>query len=337
MISYSIRRVAQMRYFSRSPLAGSELRVRRRPSDDKLDSHVDDAIQLSVSQWALYRDTWYVDFRVESRPGGPTPLNAQVVFSSCSIEVPLRAGRPTSVALPMPATHLGKRVGLAIELSDGRTVVDWQPGARSLAGDPAALLLGRFAAELRARPAGEVLEIGARARSGNVYRAVVPPGWTYTGLDVRSGPNVDLVGDVHDIAAVVGQRRFSAVFSVSVFEHLLMPWKAVLEINRVLELGGLVHVASHQSLPMHDEPWDFWRFSDRAWTALFNAATGFELLDTAMGQRATIVPDAVLDANWETRNEPAFVASCALGRKTGDTTLTWPVDVTSLITEQYPH
>src|SRR5260370_31340791 len=124
-------------------------------------------------------------------------------------------------------------------------------------------------------------------------------------MDIRSGPNGDRVGDARDIAAVVGERRFNAVFSVSVFEHLLMPWKAVLEINRVLDPGGFVYVATHQSLPMHDEPRDFWRFSDRAWTALFNAATGFELLDTAMGQRAAIVPRAVFDAAWETRNEPA--------------------------------
>jgi SAM-dependent methyltransferase len=337
MISYSIRRIAQMRYFSRSPLAGSELRVRRRPPDDTLDLHVDDAVDLSVRQWSLYRDTWFVEFRVTPRPGGPKPTNAQVVFRSCSIEIPIAAGGTTHIALPMPATHLGERVGLAIELSDGRTVVDWEPGARALRDDLAALLFDRFAAELRARPAGEVLEIGSRARSGNTYRHIVPPDWAYTGMDVRTGTNVDVVGDAHDISAVVGHRRFDAVFSVSVFEHLLMPWKAVLEINRVLEPGGLVYVATHQSFPMHDEPWDFWRFSNRAWEALFNSATGFELIDTAMGERAAVVPDAVVDSTRGTWSGPAFLLSCALGRKTGDTTLTWPVDVTGVITESYPH
>ena len=93
-----------------------------------------------------------------------------------------------NVAVPVPATHLGKRVGLAIELSDGRTVIDWQPGARAIENDPAGLLFNRFAEELRARPAGTALEIGSRARSGNVFRQIVAPGWSYTVWTCGRGP-----------------------------------------------------------------------------------------------------------------------------------------------------
>ncbi|WP_373690468.1 methyltransferase domain-containing protein [Sphingobium sp. DEHP117] len=59
---------------------------------------------------------------------------------------------------------------------------------------------------------------------------------------------------------------FDAVYSVSVFEHLLMPWKVALEMNRVLRMGGIAYIHTHQTLGLHDMPWDFWRFSDTSWT-----------------------------------------------------------------------
>lgn len=336
VISHGIRRIAQMRYFSRSPLAGSPLLVRRRRADVEFDTRIDEAVALSVRAWTVFQDTWFAEFQVAPLPNSPRPEAAQVVFSSCSVEFPITRGGPTRVALPVPAAHLGERVGLAIELSDGRTVIDWQPGLRTMTADPAGLLFARFAEELRARPAGAVLEIGSRARSGTLYRAVVPPGWTYTGMDVREGPNVDVVGDAHDLTRLSMGHRFDAVFSVSVFEHLLMPWKVAVEINRVLKPGGLVYAATHQCLPLHDEPWDFWRLSDRAWAGLFNRSTGFELLDAQMGQRASVVPQAVVDATWPTRNEPAYLVSCALARKTSDATVDWPVDAAALIADAYP-
>ena len=47
-----------------------------------------------------------------------------------------------------------------------------------------------------------------------------------------------------------------------------MPWKAILEINAVLAEGGLLFVATHQSWPPHELPWDFWRYSPAAFQAL---------------------------------------------------------------------
>ena len=77
-----------------------------------------------------------------------------------------------------------------------------------------------------------VLEIEARARSGITHRERFSPPAKYVGLDISPGPNVDVVGDAQHLSRVV-TGKFDAVFSVATFEHLLMPWKVVLELNKV--------------------------------------------------------------------------------------------------------
>jgi hypothetical protein len=40
-----------------------------------------------------------------------------------------------------------------------------------------------------------------------------------------------------------------------------MPWKAVIEIIKVMSPGGLIFTQPHQTWPIHETPWDYWRFS----------------------------------------------------------------------------
>jgi SAM-dependent methyltransferase len=179
-------------------------------------------------------------------------------------------------------------------------------------------------------PPGRVLEIGSRARSGTVYRGIVPSHLAYTGLDILEGPNVDVVGDAHELERSVGFGQFNVVYSIAVFEHLAMPWKAALSINRVLAHGGILYAGTHQTFPVHERPWDFWRFSDRAWHSLFNSATGFEVLGTAMGEPADIVPRASKAAVWGIDNQPAFLTCGVLARKVGQPRVGWPVSIADL-------
>jgi methyltransferase family protein len=277
----------------------------------------------------------FVTFAVEPRTES-APRCALVVFSSCALELPVVRGGETRVAVPVPATHVGVRVGLAFELVDGRVVVEWEPGSRALRGDPAGALFARFGSELSAREARRVLEIGSRARSGTEHRDVLPDDCSYTGLDVRAGPNVDVVGDVHDLGAVLAGQQFDAVYSLSVFEHVLMPWKALLEINGVLAPGGLLFIATHQTYPLHDEPWDFWRFSDQAWRALLNPATGFEIMATALGEPSAVVPRYATSVSWNIQAGPAYLVSSVLARKIGDPSVSWPVDAATIVAGEYP-
>ncbi len=197
----------------------------------------------------------------------------------------------------------------------------------SLRADPANRLRDGFRDRLAALTStGRLLELGSRARSGVVHRdRFLPPGWDYVGFDLLPGPNVDVVGDAHRLSARFGA-EFDGVASISVMEHLLMPWKVAVEVNRVLKPGGLALFATHQCWPLHDRPADFWRFSADAWPALFNRATGFEVVETAMGQPAHVVADLLHPAVAFGGAPAGFLSSVAVVRKIGDAVADWPVE-----------
>ncbi len=236
----------------------------------------------------------------------------------------------------LPAEHRGQDFVLRIHTEDGRVVETSSVLDNARAGDPAHGCWQRFLEKLNQRNAGRVLEIGSRARSGLTVRHVLPPQLTYVGLDLLPGPNVDVVGDVHDLGPLFPANHFSAAFARSVFEHLAMPWKAVLELNRVLEPGGLVFVMTHQTWVLHEEPWDFWRYSQDSWPCLFNAYTGFELVESAHGEPARI--HAMWDSPivYDMQSHPAFLSSTVIARKISDTTLTWPVPTSVVAQGNYP-
>jgi hypothetical protein len=118
-----------------------------------------------------------------------------------------------------------------------------------------------------------MLDVGGRARSGFDFSTWFPAA-DVTVLDIMDAPNVDVVADAHAMSTSLPRERFDAVSSMATFEHLMMPWVVVTQMNVVMRDGGIAYISTHQTLGMHDIPWDFWRFSDTAWDALFNRHTG---------------------------------------------------------------
>jgi hypothetical protein len=49
--------------------------------------------------------------------------------------------------------------------------------------------------------------------------------------DIKVGENVDIVGDAHRLTSLFKAGQFDFAYSISVFEHLLWPWKVALELN----------------------------------------------------------------------------------------------------------
>ena len=238
--------------------------------------------------------------------------------------------------LPLPDGHRGRDFVLRIETDSGLTFDTSSVLDNARAGDPAHACWTEFLHLLEASPSGRVLEIGSRARSGLTVRDSIPSKHAYTGLDILPGPNVDVVGDAHDASALFPANHFAAIFARSVFEHLAMPWKVVLELNRILQPDGYVFIMTHQTWVLHEEPWDFWRYSKHSWPSLFNAATGFEIVATAHGEPARI--HAMWDSGivYDMASHPAFLSSAVIARKTGDTSLTWPVQLSHVTNGGYP-
>lgn len=187
-----------------------------------------------------------------------------------------------------------------------------------------------------AEAGNSVLEIGSRARSG-VDRLDRLGDRAYVGMDIVAGPNVDVVGDVHEDSTLFPSRSLDGVFALSVFEHVLMPWKAAVEINRVLSTGGLVFIETHQTFPLHEVPWDDLRFSDTSWQGIFNSATGFEILATPLGETASVVPTVQHPNNRQVMLSDACMNVGVLAKKTAESTVDWQVPLSEVVNTQYPH
>lgn len=192
---------------------------------------------------------------------------------------------------------------------------------------------------VRTLPNGNVLEIGSRARSGISRRNLFPATCSYTGFDIVAGENVDCVGDAHALSRVLPLNSFDAVFSVSVWEHLCMPWLVSLELNRVMKVGALAMINTHQSWPSHEEPWDYFRFSDYSWDALFNADTGFEIVTRGTGIPCVMGASQFHPSIHASRVDwhYGYFATRCVARKIGETSLSWPVDPAIVRKGNYPH
>ena len=117
-----------------------------------------------------------------------------------------------------------------------------------------------------------------------------------------------------------------------------MPWLVSLELNKVMKVGGLAMINTHQSWPQHEEPWDYFRFSDWSWDALFNADTGFEIV-----KRGTGLPCVMGSAHFHPSIHACrvewsygYLATRCVAKKITDTKLVWPVDP-RVVTKGYPH
>lgn len=180
-----------------------------------------------------------------------------------------------------------------------------------------------------------MLDIGGRARSG-ILHADKYRSKEVVVIDILQDSGVDIVCDAHRMSDVLDARSFDVVFSNVVFEHLVMPWKVVIEMNRVMRTGAVGLVVSHQTIGMHDMPWDFFRFSDSAWKGLFNKHTGFEIIGTELGDMQYIIPHVYEDRYSHIEKTGGFEYSAVLFRKITETILDWPLKSEDVTSDMYP-
>ena len=205
--------------------------------------------------------------------------------------------------------------------------------------DPYHQTFGRFLELGRALDAPTVLEIGCRNVTGITRRDLFPHRKEYVGFDVHPGDGVDVVGDSHRLSAYLPENNFDLVYTISVFEHLMFPWKAVLEINKVMKVGGYVFISTHPAWPAHELPWDFWRFMSGGFQALFNEYTGFELVTVTEGLPCKAYP---LVDDGPTKSITSGVMNlgvAAIARKTNEyrsDLLKWDIDIADITDSTYP-
>ncbi len=97
-------------------------------------------------------------------------------------------------------------------------------------------------------------------------------------LDIKEGPNVDVVGNIENLP--FQDSEFDSLISSQVLEHVEYPEKAVMEMCRVLKTGGHALVSVPQWNELHEEPYDFWRYTRYGIESLFTR-NGFTVVEYA--------------------------------------------------------
>ncbi len=254
------------------------------------------------------------------------------------------------VLAAMPFIPAGQRTGfdgylacppfqpVTIELSGGgratavTVVVGAAAGPPPIPGTDGEAPVAAFAAAMKARR-GTVLEIGARVVGGHssLNAPQFLPECRFIGCDIHAAAGVDLVADAHFLSRHVAPGSLDGVFSLAVLEHLSAPWLVAAEINRCLRLGGeTLHLVPH-AWPVHEEPNDFWRFSESALKVLFGPLTGFEVMEARLGVPVQIVPPPAFrfGAFLHLPMVHAFGAAWVRARKVaelGPGAVAWPMD-----------
>lgn len=91
-------------------------------------------------------------------------------------------------------------------------------------------------------------------------------GRKYIGADMRTGPGVDKILDLHNID--LASESAGTVLCLDTLEHVEYPRRALQEIHRILIPSGVAVISSVLDFPIHDYPFDYWRFTPAAFSSL---------------------------------------------------------------------
>ncbi|SDA61815.1 methyltransferase domain-containing protein [Methanobrevibacter millerae] len=102
--------------------------------------------------------------------------------------------------------------------------------------------------------------------------------WNYFGMDIREGPNVDVVvSDIYNWIEITDE-SYDVVVSGQAFEHMEFFWKSIVEIERILKPGGFCCIIAPSTGPVHRNPYDCYRFTAEGMNAMGKYA-GMEVLE----------------------------------------------------------
>lgn len=118
-----------------------------------------------------------------------------------------------------------------------------------------------------------ILDLGSLDVNGSYREYFAVSSWTYRGIDMAAGRNVDIVlKDPYDWREIKSGSA-DVVVSGQAFEHIEFFWLTMLEIARVLKPGGLCCLIAPSGGPEHRYPVDCWRYYPDGFVSLARFAS----------------------------------------------------------------
>lgn len=118
----------------------------------------------------------------------------------------------------------------------------------------------------------------------------------YIGVDMRDGPNVDLVLNGHDLRSHFPENSVDCVICVDTLEHDNMFWKTVEEMRAIVKPGGwMIITVPSLDHGLHNHPSDYYRFFDSVFKEVFfEGYEEVEVRSLAWGSGTQEKPDEIL-------------------------------------------
>ena len=150
----------------------------------------------------------------------------------------------------------------------------------------------------------DILDVGSLDGKGNYNYSNIfkENNWTYTGLDIQAGNNVDIVvTDIYNWFEIE-DNTYDVVISGQFFEHLEFFWLTMSQIERVLRPGGYVCIIVPSNGPKHGG----------------NMANCYRFYEDGLRAMAKYVNLEVIHASVDTREEAnPWYDACLVAHKSG--------------------
>lgn len=113
-----------------------------------------------------------------------------------------------------------------------------------------------------------VLDIGSYNQNGTYKDIFYEENIFYKGLDMKMGPNVDIVPEDIYSWNEIENETYNLVISGQAFEHMEYPWVTMKEVERVLKPSGISIIIAPNAGIEHKAPLDCYRFFSDGLVAL---------------------------------------------------------------------
>lgn len=142
----------------------------------------------------------------------------------------------------------------------------------------------------REHEALNIIDLGSQDVNGCYRSLFVSPSWTYTGIDMSAGKNVDIVLHSPYRWTEIKSGSVDVLISGQAFEHIEYFWLTMMEVARVLKSGGICCIIAPAGGHEHKYPVDCWRFYPDGFTALARFAQ-LEVLSVSTQWEGKNYPD----------------------------------------------